>query len=46
MNRPTVKVFEQVSLWEDEASFGYTPKSSVISSGGGHIPSYLGDNFE
>ena len=32
MNRAAMNMTEQVSLWEDEVSFGYMPKSGMAGS--------------
>lgn len=37
VNKTTVSMVEQVSLWEDGASYGYMPKSSIAESCGRSI---------
>jgi hypothetical protein len=32
MNKATVNILEQMSLWYDGVSFGYMPKSSIAGS--------------
>jgi hypothetical protein len=41
MNKATMNIVQQVSLWYSGASFGYTPRSGIAGSCGRTIPKFL-----
>lgn len=41
LNKSPINMVEQLSLWENVASFGYIPKSSIAGSLGKSVPNFL-----